>query len=143
MTLSLWMLLGFAAWTLLVLLAGVGVLRWSLILRERAQLIDFPGDVPHGSLGYRRAVRAHANCVENLPVFGAIVLIATAANFDSPDFGRLAAVTLAARILQTCVHALFSETNVTIGIRFALFSIQLLVMLTMIVVVATTASGVR
>jgi len=36
MTLSLWMLLAFAGWTLLVLLIGVGVYRWALIFTGRA-----------------------------------------------------------------------------------------------------------
>jgi hypothetical protein len=76
MSLPLWMLLGFAGWTLLVLLAGVGVRRWLLIFSGQASLTSFPGDTPHGSPAYRRATRAHANCVENLPVFAAIVLTA-------------------------------------------------------------------
>lgn len=60
MTLSLWMLLAFAGWTLLVLLTGVGVRRWSLIFTGRATLTSFPGGTPHGGVAYRRAVRAHS-----------------------------------------------------------------------------------
>ena len=59
MNLSLWMLFGFACWTLLVLLVGVGVRRWLLIFSGRAALTSFPGDTAHGSPAYRRAVRAH------------------------------------------------------------------------------------
>jgi hypothetical protein len=44
MTLALWMLLGFASWTLMVLAAGVGVSRWLLIFQGAAQLTSFPGD---------------------------------------------------------------------------------------------------
>ena len=95
MTQSLWMLLGFAAWTLTVLMVGVGVRRWGLILTGRANLTSFPADTPHGSPGYRRAMRAHANCVENLPVFGAIVLTASAAHLEAAGFDQLAAVVLA------------------------------------------------
>jgi len=49
MTTPLWILLAFAVWTLLVLLAGVGVHRWSRILFRRAELTDFPGGVVEGT----------------------------------------------------------------------------------------------
>lgn len=125
MTTPLWVLLAFAVWTLLVLLVGVGIRRWSLILTGRAQLTDFPGDVPHGSTAYRRATRAHANCVENLPVYGAIVLTAFAFHAGSPVLDGLALAFLAARIVQTLVHTLFVETNVTVFARFTFFFVQI------------------
>lgn len=131
MTTPLWVLLAFAVWTLLVLLAGVGIRRWSLVLTGRAQLTDFPADVPHGSAAYRRAMRAHANCVENLPVYGAIVLTAFASHAGSPVLDGLALAFLAARIVQTLVHTLFVETNVTVFIRFAFFFVQVIAMLWM------------
>jgi uncharacterized MAPEG superfamily protein len=71
-------LLAFALWTITLLAFTIGVLRWTLIFSGRAELKSFPGDEPHGSPFYRRATRAHANCVENLPVFGAIVFAAEA-----------------------------------------------------------------
>ena len=74
MSIPVWAVLAFATWTIAILMLGVGVYRWSLILAGKAELKSFPGDEPHGSPLYRRAVRAHANCVENLPVFTAIVL---------------------------------------------------------------------
>ena len=43
MTLSLWMLLAFAGWTLLVLLIGVGVYRWSLILTGPRRTLQLSG----------------------------------------------------------------------------------------------------
>jgi len=131
MSLSLWMLLGFASWTLVVLAVGVGVRRWSLIITGRSRLTDFPGDTPHGSPDYRRAMRAHANCVENLPVLASIVLVATVAHLDSPVIGLLAAQTLSARILQTAVHTLLAETGRTIAARFVFFLLQALAMFAM------------
>ena len=74
MTLPVWMLLGFATWTVLLLLFTIGVYRWSRILSGRMPIADFPPDAVGGEDWYRRATRAHANCIENLPVFGAIVL---------------------------------------------------------------------
>ena len=142
MNLSLWMLLGFACWTLLVLLVGVGVRRWALILSGRAALTSFPGDTVHGSPAYRRAVRAHANCVENLPVFAAVVLVASAARLNPPNFGELAVVVIVARIMQTTVHMLLSESNATIAMRFSFFLVQVLAMLTMAVLAASQAGAV-
>ncbi|MGH6965056.1 MAG: MAPEG family protein [Phenylobacterium sp.] len=135
MTLSLWMLLAFAGWTLLVLLVGVGVYRWSLILSGRAELRSFPGDTPHGSPAYRRAVRAHANCIENLPVFAAIILCAEVANLAPPHMGSLAVATVAARVVQTSIHMALPETNATIGVRFSFFTVQVLAMAAMAVLV--------
>ena len=139
MTLPLWTLLGFAGWTLLVLLAGVGVRRWSLIFARKASLTSFPADTPHGSPAYRRAMRAHANCVENLPVFGAIILTAAVAKLAPPHMDMLAGLTLAARVLQSLVHMLLPETNATVALRFLLFFAQLLAMFAMGALIALTA----
>lgn len=128
MSTPLWVLLAFACWTLLVLMIGVGISRWSLILAGRAQLTDFPGDTVHGSTPYRRAVRAHANCVENLPVYGAIVLTAFAAQATTSTMDTLALVFIGARVGQSIVHMALTETNVTIGARFTLFLTQIVAM---------------
>ena len=124
MTISVWALLAFAMWTIAVLVLGVGVHRWSLILTGRAELKSFPADEPHGSPLYRRIMRAHANCVENLPVFGTIVLAAEAAGASSPTLHVLAVVIIVARILQTTAH-ITSGANPAIAVRFAFFSVQL------------------
>lgn len=141
MTLSLWMLLSFAGWTLLVLLLGVGVRRWTKIFAGTAALTSFPADTAHGSAAYRRAMRAHANCVENLPVFGAIVLTATAAQIEPAHFGTLAAVTMAGRIAQTCVHTMLPETNLTVAVRFGFFMVQIASMIAMGVLLALAATS--
>src|ERR1700760_246425 len=98
MTIPLWTLLGFAAWTIGVLMAGVGIRRWYLILSRQAALTCFPGDVAHGSTAYRRAMRAHANCVENLPVYGAIVLTAEVAHVIPARMNMLALVFIVCRV---------------------------------------------
>src|SRR3954454_18501702 len=91
MSIPVWAVLAFATWTIAILMLGVGVYRWSLILAGKAELKSFPGDEPHGSPLYRRAVRAHANCVENLPVFAAIVLAEQAAGAHSSTLDILSA----------------------------------------------------
>ena len=123
MSVPVWAALCFAAWTMAILLLGVGVHRWSLILVGKAQLRDFPGDQLHGPPLYRRATRAHANCIENLPVFTAIVLAAEVSGARSPVLDLLSMVVFAARILQTSTH-LISVSNTAIAIRFTFFSIQ-------------------
>jgi len=141
MTLSLWMLLAFAGWTLLVLLAGVGVPRWSLILTGRATLTSFPGDTAHGGVAYRRAVRAHANCVENLPVFAAIVLTAAVAHVTPPHFGALALVTMVGRVGHTSIHMALPETIASVALRFSCFLVQVLAMIAMGALVAVVATA--
>jgi len=141
MSLPLWMLLAFAGWTLLVLLAGVGVRRWLLIFAGQAALTSFPGDTLHGSEAYQRATRAHANCIENLPVFGAIVLTAAVANLTPPHMGALAVATMAGRIVQTSIHMLLPETNKTIAVRFSFFLLQVLTMNAMGILVVMAAGG--
>jgi uncharacterized MAPEG superfamily protein len=141
MTTPLWVLLGFAVWTLLVLLAGIGVRRWTLILGGRAQLTDFPADTVHGTTAYRRAMRAHANCVENLPVFGAIAFVAFAAQVNSALMDGLAVAVLVARVCQSLVHMSLAESNVTVLVRFIFFAVQLIAMLWMAAEVAFAASA--
>lgn len=131
MTVPVAVLLAFALWTLLVLFFTVGVYRWTRILSRRAQLTEFPADQPHGEDWYRRAMRAHANCVENLPVYGAIVVAIVATGVSSPLLDALAVVLLVARVGQTLVHVALRQTNAVIGVRFSFFAIQAACMLGM------------
>jgi uncharacterized MAPEG superfamily protein len=116
--------LAFAMWTITILMLGVGIHRWSLILAGKAELKSFPGDEPHGPPLYRRVVRAHANCIENLPVFAAIVLAAQATGAHSLTLDVLSAAVVAARIVQTSAH-LSSGSNEAIAVRFTFLCVQL------------------
>jgi len=124
-------LLGFAIWTLLVLLGSVGVYRWNHILRGNIGIERFRANDDMGNEFYRRSMRAHANCVENLPVYGAIVLAACILEISGNFMSCLAVIFLAARVCQTSVHITFEETGMTVGIRFAFFLIQIICMLSM------------
>jgi uncharacterized MAPEG superfamily protein len=123
-TLSLYALLGFATWTMLVVVVGIGVPRVTAVLARRAAPKSFMADVPHGSDRYRRTMRAHANCVENLPIFAALVLIARVTSLESALFETLAVVVLPARVAQTTIHVA-SGSNKAVIARFWFFSIQL------------------
>ncbi len=136
MTIPVLVLLLFAGWTIATLLTTVGVYRWSRILTGRAALSDFRADVPHGSDWYRRAMRAHANCVENLPLYAAIVVAIAASGVHSATLDTLAIVLLAARIGQTVTHVAVEQTNTAIAIRFTFYFIQIACMLAMGIVLA-------
>ena len=139
MTIPLWVLLAFAVWTVLVLLSGIGVHRWSRILSRKAELADFPGGAAEGTPAYCRATRAHANCVENLPIYAALALTAAVARIDTPHLDQLAVTILIARVCQSLVHMILPETNITVGIRFSFFAVQLVAFLWMAVIIATAA----
>jgi uncharacterized MAPEG superfamily protein len=120
---SLYSLLGFVVWTLLVVLVGIGFPRISAVLARRAAPKSFVADVPHGDDRYRRTMRAHANCVENLPLFAALVLIARAISLESVTFEVLAVAVLPARVAQTALHVA-SGSNKAVLVRFFFFSAQ-------------------
>jgi uncharacterized membrane protein YecN with MAPEG domain len=107
----------------------------------RAALTSFPGDRPHGSTAYRRAVRAHANCVENLPVYAVLVLLSAVTNIVPPIMDALALTVIAARIAQSLVHMLFKETTTTVAVRFGFFFVQLLAITAMGVAIAIAAAS--
>jgi uncharacterized MAPEG superfamily protein len=140
MNIPVLVLLGFAAWTLLTLFASIGVYRWSRILTGRASIADWRADLPQGSDWYQRAMRAHMNCVENLPVYAAIVVALTATGLQSPAIDRLAMTMLAARIGQTVAHIALPPTNAATSLRFALFFIQVVSMLAMGVLISATSA---
>ena len=124
MILPVWMLVGFAAWTVLLLLATVGVYRWSRNLTGRVAIREFRTDQIEGADWYKRAMRAHANCVENLPVFGAIVLGLHVGNVGSALVNALAVAVLVGRIMQSLVHVCFVQTDIVISVRFGFFFVQ-------------------
>ena len=138
-TIPLWGLLAFAVWTVLVLLSGVGIHRWSRILSRKAELADFPGGAAEGTPAYCRATRAHANCVEDLPIYVALALTAAVAGIDTPRLDQLAVTILIARVCQSLVHMILPETNITVGIRFSFFAVQLVAFLWMAIIIATAA----
>jgi len=136
MTLPQWMLLVFASWTIGVLIFPIGVYRWNLILRGTRGIHSFRADASEGADWYRRAMRAHANCVENLPVFGALVALASVTGTASTPLDVLACVVIAARFGQTITHVGFRETALSGSVRFGFFAAQLCSMIVMAAIIA-------
>jgi len=141
MIIPVWVLLGFAAWTLLILFSTVGVYRWSRILTGRTGIAHWRADEQQGGEWYRRAIRAHMNCVENLPVYTAIVVALLAAGVTSPLLDRLAITILVARICQSSIHLLLEQTNVVAAVRFVFYFVQVVSMIAMIGVLAISAGS--
>ncbi len=114
-------LLGFAGWTIL-LVAFLGVFRVSLVSTGKRTAAGFnpSGDDLEG-FG-RRLTRAHANCYENLPVAGAILLYAIATS-QTVITDPLALAFLGARILQSLTH-LVSISRPAVLVRFAFYIVQ-------------------
>jgi uncharacterized MAPEG superfamily protein len=124
-------LLGFAVWTLLSMFASIGVYRWSRILSGRASIAEWRADVPQGSDWYQRALQAHMNCVENLPVYTAVVIALVVADLQSAIVDGLAITMLLARVGQTCVHIALPATTTAASLRFSLYLLQVICMLVM------------
>jgi uncharacterized MAPEG superfamily protein len=141
MIIPVWVLLGFAAWTLLILFSTVGVYRWTRILTGRTGIAQWRADEQQGSEWYRRAIRAHMNCVENLPVYTAIVVALLATGVSSPLLDRLAMTVIVARICQSLIHLLLEQTNIVAAVRFVFYFAQVVSIIAMLGVIAVSAGS--
>ena len=116
---------GFALWQL-VLTFALGIYRTMLVNTGRKAANAFApdgSDVP----GFgRRLTRARDNCYENLPVFAALVLVASASGRLALTDG-LALWVLVARLGQSGTH-LLSTAVPAIMIRFAFYLVQVGIM---------------
>jgi uncharacterized MAPEG superfamily protein len=139
MTIPQWTLLGFAAWTLLLLMATVGVYRWGNILFAGSAIASFRSDALEGAGWYQRGTRAHVNCIENLPVFGAIVYLITVVGLQGALVDALCIAVLASRVTQSCVHVSHEQTNAFVAVRFSFYSVQLVSFLVLAVMAAKEA----
>ena len=141
MTIPVWMLLGFATWTALLLLFTIGIYLWTRIFSGTVPIRDFPADASGGAEWYRRATRAHANCIENLPVFGAIVFALYVGNVGGALVDALSVAVLAARIVQSAVHVCFVHTNTIASVRFGFFFVQFICFLWLTGIIVVQVSG--
>lgn len=130
-------LLGFAAWTILLVIALAG-LRSAAAMTQGKKANSFtPGGEDMPGLG-RRITRAHANCYENLPVAGAILLYAIATG-QTAITDPLAYIFLGARLAQSLTH-IASGANAAAMARFAFYVVQLFIQGTWLVALFRAAS---
>lgn len=115
-------LTGFIAWTLLLLVL-MEALRSQLVMSRRVPANRFQPDNANLSPFMQRLARAHANCLEGLPIFGGLMLVALVTERTAVT-DPLAPWLLAARIVQSVIHlASLSVTAVTL--RFTAFAVQM------------------
>lgn len=127
-------LLGFTLWTVFLLLVTVGVYRWRRILTGRVAISHFVAGDDLGDEWYGRAMRAHANCIENLPVFAVLVVVARLQEMSSGVFDWLAVMVLVARIAQSVIHVSVPQTDRAVAFRFLFYFLQVIAFLAMAVV---------
>ena len=123
---SLLALTGFVAWTLLLLVL-MESLRSRLVLLKTVPSNGFQPDNGNLSPFMQRLARAHANCLEGLPVFGGLLVIAVLAG-QTAVTDQLALVLLGARVVQSLIH-LASLSVMAVNLRFTAFAVQMLIAL--------------
>ena len=116
-------LLGFAAWTVL-LVTGVFLYR-GLRFVTGTPINNWPRSAKpaNDAALVKRMEDAHANCLENLPVF-AVIVLAAAAMGRLETIAALAPFVLYARIGQSAVH-LIGVSPVHVLVRATFWSVQL------------------
>ena len=112
----------FIAWTLCLLVLMEGI-RSYLVLSGRTKSNEFKPDNANLSPFLQRLARAHANCVESLPVLGGLLLIAMVTGRTGVT-DPLAPWLLLARMAQSITH-LVSVSVVAVNVRFSFFAVQL------------------
>lgn len=115
-------LLGFLCWTLLLLVL-MELLRSKLVLSGEVPANGFQPDNAGLSPFMQRLARAHANCLEGLPLFGGLMVVAVLAGRPAVT-DPLAYGMLGARIVQSLIH-LASTSPTAVKARFTAFAVQL------------------
>jgi len=114
----------FVAWAL-VLMVLMEVIRSKLVLQKTVLANEFRPDNANLSPFMQRLARAHANCIENIPVLGGLLLIAIVSGREHVT-DPLAYVLVAARFVQTLIH-LASSSSLAVTLRFVAFIVQVMI----------------
>jgi uncharacterized MAPEG superfamily protein len=117
-------LTGFIAWSL-ALLVLMEAIRSKMVLAKEVAANGFLPDNSSLSPFMQRLARAHANCLEGLPILGGLMLVALATG-RSAVTDSLAFALLAARVVQSIIH-LISLSPTAVTLRFTAFAIQLVI----------------
>lgn len=115
-------LTGFVAWTL-ALLVLMEAIRSRMVATGAVPANGFVPDNANLGPFMQRLARAHANCLEGLPIFGGLMVIAALAGRTAVT-DPLAYVLLAARLLQSVIH-LASSSPRAVTMRFLAFAVQM------------------
>lgn len=115
-------LTGFVAWALLLLVLMEAIRSW-LVATKQVAANGFVPDNANLSPFMQRLARAHANCIEGLPIFGGLMLVALVTGQTQVTDG-LAFILLGARIVQSVIH-LSSLQPAAVTARFLAFAVQI------------------
>jgi uncharacterized MAPEG superfamily protein len=116
---SMEVLVGLALWSVAMTFVLVGAR-----VSSGKELNSFKADGNDlGAFGLR-VTRAHANCLENLALPAAIILIAMVQGQTAIITDGLALVFLVSRIGQSLVHMLFIQSVPMVIVRATLFTVQ-------------------
>jgi uncharacterized MAPEG superfamily protein len=115
-------LTGFIAWSLLLLVV-METVRVHLVLTGRIPSNEFRPDNSNLSGFMQRLARAHANCVEGLPIFGGLLAVALMTRRTEVT-DPFALLLLGARVVQSSIH-LASVSVMAVNLRFSAFLVQI------------------
>lgn len=124
MNASLTALAGFIAWSLFLLVLMESI-RAGLVMRGRVPSNGFQTDNGNLSPFMQRLARAHANCLEGLPIFGGLLVLAALAGKTAVT-DPLALWLLGARIVQSVIH-IASTSVMAVNLRFTAFLVQMVI----------------
>jgi uncharacterized MAPEG superfamily protein len=119
---TVYALTGFVAWALFLLVL-MEAIRTYLVASGKVAANGFTPSNAGLSPFMQRLARAHANCIEGLPIFGgllAIAIMTSRTGITDP----LAPIFLAARIVQSIIH-LVSTSVMMVSLRFTAFAVQI------------------
>jgi uncharacterized MAPEG superfamily protein len=120
----------YAAWTLLLPIAYAAI-RVPLIAAGRKRADNWERGKPNDDPAVlARAKNAHLNCIENFPVFAAVVLVAALIG-KIAIADAVAAYVLYARVAQSIVH-IIGTSLVLIALRGAFYFVQVVLIFYMI-----------
>jgi uncharacterized MAPEG superfamily protein len=122
MSVTAYALTGFVAWALALLIV-METIRTYLVLTGQVAANGFAPDNAGLSPFMQRLARAHANCVEGLPIFGGLLAVAIMTSRTDVTDG-LAFWFLGARIVQSLIH-LASTSSTAVTLRFSAFAAQM------------------
>lgn len=94
-----------------------------LVLTGRVPSNQFRPDNSNLSPFMQRLARAHANCIEGLPIFGGLLLVAVVSSREDVT-DALAPWLVLARVAQSSMH-LLSTSVLAVNARFTCFALQL------------------
>lgn len=99
---TIFALTGFVAWALFLLVL-MEAIRSKMVLLGEIAANGFVPDNANLSSFMQRLARAHANCIEGIPIFGGLLVVALVSG-NSGVTDPLAYWLLGARVVQSVIH---------------------------------------